>query len=86
MHTVEEGFLPGDGLEGLAGTEQVLAFLAEEISPNTYLNLMDQYRPCYRAVDNPPLDHSLKTKEFEAALELAAKYGLHRLDRRRSRH
>ena len=72
--------------EGLAGSERVLAFLAEEISPNTYLNLMDQYRPCYRAVDNPPLDHSLKTKELEAALGLAAKYGLHRLDRRQHRH
>ncbi len=72
--------------EELAGTERVLAFLAEEISPNTYLNLMDQYRPCYRAEDNPPLDHALKTNEFEAALGLAAKYGLHRLDRRRSRH
>jgi hypothetical protein len=33
----------------------VLAFIAKEISPNTYLNLMDQYRPCYRADEHPPL-------------------------------
>ncbi len=35
-------------------TEKVLAFIAREISPNSYLNLMDQYHPCYRA-DNYPL-------------------------------
>jgi putative pyruvate formate lyase activating enzyme len=30
---------------GLAGTGPIMRFLAQEISPNTYLNLMDQYRP-----------------------------------------
>jgi uncharacterized Fe-S radical SAM superfamily protein PflX len=43
----------------LAGTERVLAFLVEEISPHTYLNLMDQYHSCYRAYENPPLDRSI---------------------------
>ncbi len=37
--------LPND----LAGPREILRFLAEEISPNTYLNLMEQYRPCYKA-------------------------------------
>ncbi len=72
--------------EDLAGTEQVLAFLATEISAHTYLNIMDQYRPCYRAEDNPPLDRPVRAKEYDTALELAAKYGLHRLDHRRQRH
>jgi len=44
--------LPGD----LANTETVLAFLAREISTDTYLNLMDQYHPCYKAFEEPPLD------------------------------
>ena len=73
--------LPGH----LAGTEQVLAFIAHDISRQTYLNLMDQYHPCYRADDNPPLDRPLTTQEYQAALALAAKYGLGRLDQRRSR-
>ena len=34
--------------DNIADTEKVLDFIAHEISPNTYLNLMDQYRPCYR--------------------------------------
>jgi putative pyruvate formate lyase activating enzyme len=64
----------------LAGTQQVLAFLAEEISPDTYLNLMDQYHPCYRAVENPPLDQAVSRAEYIAARRLAQRYGLTRLD------
>jgi putative pyruvate formate lyase activating enzyme len=65
----------------LAGTEQVLAFLAEEISPRTYLNLMDQYHPCYRADEYPPLALPLSKEEYAAALRLARRYGLTRLDK-----
>jgi putative pyruvate formate lyase activating enzyme len=72
--------LPGH----LAGTEQVLAFLAREISRESYINIMDQYHPCYRAADNPPLDRELTAAEYEEALRLAEKYGLKRLDQRRS--
>ena len=67
----------------IAGTEQVLAFLAGEISPNTYLNLMDQYRPCYRADEYPELDRPLTREEYREALEAAARHGLARLDQRR---
>lgn len=70
---------------GIAGTEQVLKFLAEEVSPNTYINLMDQYRPCYRAGDYPELDRPITTAEYREALDLARKTGLVRLNDRRSR-
>jgi len=70
--------LPGN----IAGTEQVLAFLAHEISPQSYLNLMDQYYPCYRAADYPPLQRRLSTEEYRRTLALAARFGLSRLDRR----
>lgn len=71
--------LPGD----LANTEKVLAFIAREISPDTYVNVMGQYRPCYRAWDYPPLDRPLTRAEFERALEMAQRAGLRRLDRER---
>ena len=71
--------------EDLAGTEAVMTFLTNEVSKRTYLNLMDQYRPCYRADDNPPLDRPLNREEYQQALDLAASYGLDRLDSRPNR-
>ena len=73
--------LPGD----LSQTEEVIKFVAQEISPNTYFNLMDQYRPCGKAWDYPPLDRKITKEEWNRALELAKKYGLKRLDDRRAR-
>jgi putative pyruvate formate lyase activating enzyme len=70
---------------GIAGTEQVLQFLAEDISPETYVNIMDQYCPCYRAGETPELDRSLTSAEFAEALEAARRLGLTRLDERVSR-
>jgi putative pyruvate formate lyase activating enzyme len=62
--------------EDLANTERVLAFLAEEISPDTYLNLMDQYHPSHRTDRVPELDREITTDEFLYAQELARGYGL----------
>ncbi|HDQ74025.1 MAG TPA: radical SAM protein [Chloroflexi bacterium] len=70
--------------KGLAGTGEIARFLAEEISPDTYINLMAQYRPCYKAHQLPPLDRSITPKEYEHALQQAREAGLHRFDRRTS--
>ncbi|MGQ9625803.1 MAG: radical SAM protein [Anaerolineae bacterium] len=71
--------------EGLAGTPEIVRFLAEEISPNTYLNLMDQYRPCYKAHEYPPLNRRITRQEFEEAVRLAEEAGLTRLDNKQAR-
>jgi len=68
--------------EGLAGTAEVVRFLAEEISPLTYLNLMDQYRPAFNAHDHPPLNQRLTSTEYGEALKMAQDAGLTRLDKR----
>ena len=67
--------LPAD----IAGTGEVARFIAEEISANTYLNIMDQYHPCFRAFGNPPLDRRLSEKEYADALEYAVRAGLKRI-------
>ena len=64
---------------GLAGTEKVLAFIAREISTNTYLNLMDQYYPCYRAGEIPELSRPVSAAEYREALDIARRFGLARL-------
>ncbi len=71
--------LPGD----LANTESVLAFLAREISRDTYVNIMDQYYPCYRAREYPELARRITPAEYCDALEAASRQGLRRLDQRR---
>ncbi len=67
--------LPG----GLAGTKEVVRFIAEEISRDTYINIMDQYHPCYRAFDHPPLDRRITSSEFREAVEFARRAGLRRI-------
>jgi len=71
--------------ENLSGTDRVLRFLADEISINTYVNLMDQYRPCYRADDHPPLDRRISPAEYRQALQWAHEMRLDRLDKRHAR-
>ena len=66
---------------GLAGTEEVVNFISKEISPNTYVNIMAQYQPCYKAYDVPGLARPISGAEFQEAVELAQQAGLNRLDR-----
>ncbi|RMG60701.1 MAG: radical SAM protein [Deltaproteobacteria bacterium] len=68
--------LPG----GLAGTEEVLAFLRENTGPETYLNIMDQYYPCYMARSHPLLSRRIYREEWEEALSLARRLGFRRID------
>jgi putative pyruvate formate lyase activating enzyme len=67
---------------GLAGTREVMEFLASEISPNTYVNIMDQYRPCGDAHRYPEIARSLSSDEHGEALKIAEAVGIKRLDQR----
>lgn len=67
---------------GIAGTERVLEFIADEISPDTYVNVMDQYRPCGEAHRDEYINRRLSSREFREAMEAARRVGLTRLDPR----
>jgi putative pyruvate formate lyase activating enzyme len=67
--------LPG----GAAGTADCMKFLAEEISPDTAVNVMDQYRPHFRAYRRPEVARPLRRHEHEQALAAARAAGLWRL-------
>ncbi len=66
---------------GLAGTAGIVRFIADEISSNTYLNVMAQYRPSYKASLFPLIAKPLAREEFSEAINLARQQGLKRLDR-----
>jgi len=65
----------------LAGTKKIVDFLAQEISQNTFLNIMDQYYPCFKAFQYPELARRINSEEFEKATNIAKKAGLKRLYR-----
>ena len=68
--------------EHIAGSEKVFEFLAKEISPHTYVNVMDQYRPCGEAHKDEYINRRLSSQEFRDATDTARKAGLTRLDPR----
>jgi putative pyruvate formate lyase activating enzyme len=65
--------------EGLAGTEEAMRFVARELSPRHYVNLMDQYRPAYRADGIPELARRITAAEWNRAVEAALQAGIERL-------
>ena len=71
--------LPG----GLAGTREIMRFIAREISTHSYVNLMSQYRPCGRASEVKGLNTLLSPTDFQTALQEAKEEGITRLDQPR---
>jgi len=67
---------------GIAGTKEVMEFLSKEISANTYVNVMDQYRPCGTAYQDEYINQRISSKEYSAALQWAKSAGIIRLDQR----
>jgi putative pyruvate formate lyase activating enzyme len=66
--------LPGN----LAGSEIVLRFIARELSPDSYVNIMDQYRPCYHAASYPELRRRITIDELNRVRDEARSLGLYR--------
>ncbi|MFO7946794.1 MAG: radical SAM protein [Armatimonadota bacterium] len=67
--------------DNLAGTRQVMEFIAS-LSKDTYVNIMDQYRPCYQADEYEGINRRLHSDEYDAAVQAVHDAGLHRLDDR----
>ncbi len=66
----------------VAGTEGIMGFIAKEISPNTYVNVMDQYRPCGTADQDGLINRRLSAEEYREAMDATKNAGLTRLDPR----
>jgi putative pyruvate formate lyase activating enzyme len=69
---------------GLDETRQILEWIAGELGPDTYVNLMDQYYPAGKvnAAAFPEINRRLTSHEFQEARRIAADLGLRRLDER----
>jgi putative pyruvate formate lyase activating enzyme len=59
-------------------SEAILRFIATELSPQTYVNIMDQYRPCFEAERSPEIARRTTRAEHQAVVEVARRLGLRR--------
>lgn len=66
--------LPND----IAGSKKVLEFIANEISKNTYINIMDQYYPAFKAFEYAELKRRITDEEYQNIISYALTLGLHR--------
>jgi putative pyruvate formate lyase activating enzyme len=63
---------------GLAGSQEVLKFIATELSTESYVNIMLQYRPMFRASEYEELNRGITLREYQDAVKCAKQWGLHR--------
>jgi len=69
--------------ENLAGTREIMRFIAKEISPMTYVNIMPQYHPCGNVIHERDMGRRILSEEFKKAIEAALEEGITRLDERK---
>jgi putative pyruvate formate lyase activating enzyme len=67
--------------KNLAGTREIMDFIARKISTHSYVNVMSQYRPCGRAAEVKGLGLHLTPDEYKHAVQEAIEAGITRLDK-----
>jgi putative pyruvate formate lyase activating enzyme len=70
--------MPGD----LEGTREILRWVSSQLSPTTYVNVMNQYHPAYKTERYPEIHRPISSSEFQQAVRIAEEEGLERLDER----
>ncbi len=62
----------------ISGTNDVLKFISHALGVGTYISFMSQYYPAYHAFNYSELSRRINKKEYDEALQLLDKYGLHK--------
>jgi putative pyruvate formate lyase activating enzyme len=65
---------------GVSGSLEAVRWIAASLPPETYVNIMIQYRPAYRAHLYPEIDAYVSRDEYQAVVEEAERCGLLNLD------
>ncbi len=63
-----------------SGSEKVMAWIAENLTKDTYINIMDQYRPIYKAYEYPEISRRISNEEYDKVVNKAVQFGLTNLD------
>ncbi len=62
----------------IQGSEEICKFIAKELSTDTYVNIMNQYHPCYDALNDRIINRRITSREYYKAIAIAMKHGIHR--------
>jgi putative pyruvate formate lyase activating enzyme len=65
---------------GVSGTKGVIEWISRNLPKDTYLNIMSQYRPMYKAFEYPEISRKITRSEYEEAVKTAKEAGLTNLD------
>ena len=60
----------------ISGVKKVISWIAENLPKNTYLNIMSQYTPYYKALNFPEISRRITTEEYKEAIFSAKEAGL----------
>jgi len=62
----------------VSGSKAILKFIAANLSTESYVNIMSQYRPCFKANGDDQINRSITHSEYRAVINTAKELGLHR--------
>lgn len=64
----------------VSGTREILQWIANNLPKDTYVNIMSQYRPAYKAFSYPEISRRITRKEYNDVINWAKELGLTNLD------
>jgi putative pyruvate formate lyase activating enzyme len=64
----------------VSGSEKVMEWIAGNLSEDTYVNIMAQYTPMFKAYDYPEISRRITSEEYDKVVKRAQKVGLTNLD------
>ncbi len=64
----------------VSGSKEVIKWIAANLPQDTFLNIMSQYRPVYRAHEYPSINRRLTRSEYNEVVQLAEDCGLTNLE------
>jgi putative pyruvate formate lyase activating enzyme len=63
-----------------SGSVKIMEWIAENLPKDTYVNIMAQYRPVYKAYDYPEISRRISGEEYDKVVNRAVEIGLTNLD------
>lgn len=64
----------------VGGSREVISWIAGNLSKDSYVNIMSQYRPLYKAMDYPRINRRISREEYAGVVDWARQNGMTNLE------